>query len=75
MRVSKTVKDYIKKQVRAKFPKTEEELQYEKVNHNVSTANSEYHELMAQASQEIIKKLVEKYSLTNSVVEEKTSYS
>ena len=75
MRVSKTVKDYIEKQVRAKFPKTEEELQYEKVNHTVNTANNEYHELMAQARQEIVKKLVEKYGLTDNMVEEKTSYS
>lgn len=75
MRVSKTVKDYIEKQVRAKFPKTEEELQYEKVNHNVGTANSEYHELMTQARQEIVKKLVEKYGLTDNMVEEKTSYA
>jgi hypothetical protein len=75
MRVSKTVKEYIEKQVRAKFPKTEEELQYEKVNHIVNAASNEYHELMKQAKQEIVEKLVKKYDLTSDMVEEKTSYS
>lgn len=75
MRVSKAVKEYIEKQVRAEFPKKEEELQYEKVNRIVNAANNEYHELMAQARQEIVKKLVEKYDLTSDMVEEKTNYS
>lgn len=75
MRVSKAVKEYIEKQVRAKFPKTEEELQYEKVNHIVNAASNEYHELMKQAKQEIVEKLVKKYDLTSDMVEEKTSYS
>ena len=75
MRVSKTVREYIEKQVANKFTKTENELQYEQESHIVSIANDEYHQLMKQASEEIIKQLVAKHNIAEEMVEEKRCYS
>ena len=75
MRVSKTVREYIEKQVASKFAKTENELQYEQDNNIVADANNEYHQLMKQASEEITKQLIAKYNIAEDMVEEKSSYS
>lgn len=75
MRVSKTVRDYIEKQVERKLPKTENELHYDKVTKIVNTANEEYHKLMEQAKQEVIVQLVAKYGLEEDMVEKKSCYS
>jgi hypothetical protein len=75
MRVSKTVREYIEKQVASKFAKSENELQYEQDSHLVAIANDEYHQLMKQASEEITKQLVAKHNITEDMVEEKSSYS
>jgi predicted RNA-binding protein len=75
MRVSKTVREYIEKQVASKFAKSENELQYEQDSHLVAIANDEYHQLMKQASEEITKQLVAKHNITEDMVEEKSPYS
>jgi hypothetical protein len=75
MRVSKTVREYIEKQVASKFAKTENELQYEQDSHLVAIANDEYHQLMKQASEEITKQLIAKHNITEEMCEEKSSYS
>ena len=53
MRVSKVVKEYIEKQVCAKFPKTERELKAEQVKDLVNKANQEMTELIDKAKKEI----------------------
>ena len=75
MRVSKTVREYIEKQVASKFTKTENELQYEKKCNIVANANDEYHQLMKKASEEIKKQLIAKYKIAEDMLEEKSSYS
>lgn len=75
MRVSKTVREYIEKQVTSKFAKSENELQYEQDTNIVAIANDEYHQLMKQASEEITKQLVAKHNIAEDMVEEKSSYS
>ena len=75
MRVSKTVREYIEKQVANKFVKTENELQYEQMNKIVSIANDEYHQLMKQASEEIKKQLIAKHNIVEEMIEEKNHYS
>ena len=75
MRVSKTVREYIEKQVASKFAKTENEINYDLKNTIVNSANDEYHQLMKKASEEIIKQLIAKYKIAEDMVEEKSSYS
>lgn len=75
MRVSKTVREYIEKQVASKFTKSENEVEYDLICTIASSANNEYHQLMKQASEEIIKQLIAKYNITEKMVEEKMSYS
>lgn len=75
MRVSKTVRDYIEKQVASKFAKTENELNYDLKCTIVNSANDEYHQLMKQASEKITKQLIAKYKIAEDMVEEKSSYS
>ena len=75
MRVTKTVREYIEKQVASKFPKTENELQYDQVTQIVNKETEEYHKLMEQAKQEVIVQLVAKYGLEEDMVEKKSCYS
>lgn len=75
MRVSKTVREYIEKQVASKFAKTENELNYDLKCTIVNSANDEYHQLMKQASEEITKQLIAKYKIAEDMVEEKSCYS
>ena len=75
MRVSKTVREYIEKQVASKFAKTENELEYEQICSVANIANNEYHQLMKQASEEITKQLIAKHNITEDMVEEKSCYS
>lgn len=75
MRVSKTVREYIEKQVASKFAKTENELQYDQNCTIVNNANDEYHQLMKQASEEITKQLIAKHNIAEDMVEEKSCYS
>ena len=75
MRVSKTVREYIEKQVAKRFAKSENELQYEQDSHLVAVANDEYHQLMKKASEEITKQLIAKHNIAEEMVEERSSYS
>ena len=75
MRVSKVVREYIEKQVANKMPKTENELQYDKVERTINTANEQYHKLMEQAKEKIVEQLQKEYDLPNSMVEKRSSYS
>lgn len=71
MRVSKVVKEYIEKQVNARYPKTENEIAYSKLVDSINSANQEYERLMEQASKEIVKKLMLKYGFNDGVYKEK----
>ena len=63
MKVTQTVKDYIKKQVAKKFPKTQNELDFEKQKEIVAQANMECNERANQAIREIAQQVQEKFSL------------
>ena len=63
MRVSKTVREYIEKQVASKFPKTESELYYEQTQQIVSKAGHEYEERLAKAKQEIAEQVAQEYGI------------
>lgn len=67
MRVSKTVREYIEKQVGAKFPKTENELQYEQNQNLVQKANAEIEKRYKQAKAEIIKAVGAEYGITEEI--------
>jgi hypothetical protein len=75
MRVSKTVREYIEKQVASKFAKSENELQHEQDSHLVAVANDEYHQLMKQASEEITKQLIAKHNIAKDMVDKRSNYS
>ena len=64
MRVSKVVREYIEKQVCAKYPKSENELKAEQVKELVNKANQEMIELISKAKKEISDQIIEKYGLT-----------
>lgn len=68
MRVSKTVREYIEKQVASKFPKTENELQYEQNEQIANAMNKEYFAEMNKAKASIIANLREKYGVTDNTV-------
>ena len=75
MRVSKAVKEYIEKQVCAKYPKSENELKAEQVKDLVNKANQEMVELMDKAKKEISNQIIEKYGLTEEMGrQEQNSY-
>ena len=58
MRVTKTVKEYIAKQVASKFPKTEIELYQEQQEQIASKMNQEYYDRVEKAKAEILKQIV-----------------
>ncbi len=73
MRVSKTVKEYIEKQVCARYPKSENELKAEQVKDLVNKANQEMTELMDKAKKEISNQVIAKYGLTKEMGEQSQS--
>jgi hypothetical protein len=75
MRVSKTVREYIEKQVANKMPKTENELQYDKVEQTINKANEQFHKLMEQAKEKVVEQLQKEYGLSTDMVEKKSHYS
>ena len=76
MRVSKTVREYIEKQVRAKFEKTENELQYEQNEQLVNSANQEYLARLEQAKAQIIQQLIVEKGITEDIAKtQDTRYS
>ena len=68
MRVSKTVREYIEEQVASKFPKTENELQYEQNEQIASAMNKEYCEEVEKAKESIIANLRAKYGIVDDTV-------
>ena len=74
MRVSKTVREYIEKQVASKFPKTENELQYEQNEQLACAMNREYNEEIEKAKAGIIANLCEKYGITDDTIITRTNY-
>lgn len=75
MRVSKTVREYIEKQVASKYPKHESELEHEQLTNLVNSANKDYEELMEQAKAKIVAELLVKYNLPQDTVTKDTRYS
>jgi hypothetical protein len=75
MRVSKAVKEYIEKQVNAKYPKTENELNHDNLTDVVNKANEQYHKLMEQAKEKIVEQLQKEYELSTDMIEKRSSYS
>ena len=75
MRVSKAVKDYIEKQVNARHPKTENELNFDKLTDIVNDANTQYHKLMEQAKEKIVEELAKEFNLPTKCIDKKTNYS
>ena len=71
MRVSKTVKEYIEKQVWAKYPKSEQEIAYDQFVSKVNSANAEYDELMEKAKDQVLKDLVAKYGIVEDMCKNK----
>jgi hypothetical protein len=63
MRVSKTVREYIEKQVASKFPKTEIELYQEQQEQIASKMNQEYYDRVEKAKADIIVELAQEYKI------------
>ena len=63
MRVSKTVREYIEKQVASKFPKTEIELYQEQQEQIANQMNQEYYERVEKAKAEIIASIAKEYEI------------
>ena len=63
MRVSKTVREYIEKQVASKFPKTEIELYQEQQEQIASKMNQEYYDRVEKAKAEIITSIAKEYEI------------
>ena len=74
MRVSKTVREYIEEQVASKFPKTEDELQYEQNEQVANAMNKEYCEELEKAKTNIIASLREKYGVADDIVVARPNY-
>ena len=68
MRVSKTVREYIEEQVASKFPKTEEELNFEQLSNLVNLANQEYEKRMSQLKDKVVAELMEEYNFPQQVL-------
>ena len=74
MRVSKTVREYIEKQVASKFPKTEIELFHEQQEQIASQMNKEYCERVEKAKAEIITSLAQEYKIHEEEIAIRNNY-
>lgn len=63
MRVTKTVREYIAKQVASKFPKTEIELYQEQQEQLASKMNQEYQDRVGKAKADIITSIANEYEI------------
>jgi hypothetical protein len=63
MRVSKTVREYIEKQVASKFPKTEIELYQEQQEQIANKMNQEYYDRVEKAKADIIASIAKEYEI------------
>ena len=74
MRVSKTVREYIEKQVASKFPKTEIELYQEQQEQIANQMNQEYYERVEKAKTEIITSLAQEYKIHEEEIAMRSNY-
>ena len=74
MRVSKTVREYIEKQVASKFPKTEIELYQEQQEQLASKMNQEYYDRVEKAKAEIITSLAQEYKIHEEEIAIRNNY-
>ena len=74
MRVTKTVKEYIAKQVASKFPKTDIELYQEQQEQIASKMNQEYYDRVEKAKTEIISNLAKEYQIHEEEIAIRNNY-
>ena len=74
MRVTKTVKEYIAKQVASKFPKTDIELYQEQQEQIASKMNQEYYDRVEKAKAEIISNLAKEYQIHEEEIAIRNNY-
>ena len=74
MRVSKTVREYIEKQVASKFPKTDIELFQEQQEQIASKMNKEYYDRVEKAKAEIIANLAKEYEIYEEEIVIRSNY-
>ena len=74
MRVSKTVREYIEKQVASKFPKTEIELYQEQQEQVASRMNQEYQDRVEKAKAEIVASIAKEYEINESDIAIRNNY-
>lgn len=74
MRVTKTVKEYIAKQVASKFPKTDIELFQEQQEQIASKMNQEYYDRVEKAKAEIITQLAQEYKIHEEEIAIRNNY-
>ena len=74
MRVSKTVREYIEKQVASKFPKTEIELYQEQQEQIASQMNKEYYDRVEKAKAEIIANIAKEYEINEGDIAIRNNY-
>ena len=74
MRVSKTVREYIEKQVASKFPKTDIELFQEQQEQIASKMNQEYYDRVEKAKAEIITSLAQEYKIHEEEIAIRNNY-
>ena len=74
MRVTKTVKEYIAKQVASKFPKTEIELYQEQQEQVASRMNQEYQDRVEKAKAEIVASIAKEYEINESDIAIRHNY-
>lgn len=74
MRVTKTVKEYIAKQVASKFPKTDIELYQEQQEQIASKMNQEYYDRVEKAKADIIVELAQEYKIHEEEIAIRNNY-
>ena len=74
MRVSKTVREYIEKQVASKFPKTEIELYQEQQEQIANKMNQEYYDRVEKAKAEIIASIAKEYEINEGDIAIRNNY-
>ena len=74
MRVTKTVKEYIAKQVASKFPKTEIELYQEQQEQVASRMNQEYQDRVEKAKAEIVASIAKEYEINDRDIAIRNNY-
>jgi hypothetical protein len=74
MRVSKTVREYIEKQVASKFPKTEIELYQEQQEQIANKMNQEYYDRVEKAKADIIASIAKEYEINEGDIAIRNNY-